>query len=456
MPSRSSGTCGRFSRSSIATGSSLSRWPAFSSCASRRARGVERGDGGRAADRDAVPVGGVQQAFQRQALDMRGGEDDQRRQPPLLLHLVEHRGDLVRGAEDGVALDAPPGLARPHRQDADDAEGRLPFGREGTDEDVGAVAGADQQHRLRGDRFVRPAGMVQPAGDARRAQQQAEGQRMDRREGGVGRDPGVQHMQPGPEQHRGADGGADDPQQVGQAGIAPVLLRQPHRQAGGQQGQRRAGQGAEPPGLIRPGAGRVQQHGRRQGQAGDEGIQREVEQDAMRRAAGHPLAIGRTAPRRHRPPPLRRGQRREPPVQRDQPRRLRVPAVAGGGGRAGPAAPSAARRAGSRSPSTAAAMAAGSALSTSTPQPAARRMPATSAAKAGAMTGRPACMASNSLCGRARRWFSSPGWNSTRAISASARRAMRLGVRQPGQPLDRGGRGRGPRRGPGRPAPSHR
>ena len=243
MPSRSSGTCGRSSSSSMPTSRSCRRGapPSLQEVGAALRRRVERGDGRGAAHRHAVAVGGVHQALQRQALHVPGGEHDQRRQPPVVR--ASHSstvGDLVHRAEDGVAVDAPPRLAGAHGEDADHAVAGRPLAGQGADEEVGAVARADQQHGLRLRAGVRPAAAVVDAGgDARQAEQHGERQRVDDRKGRVGRALGAEREQPAPEQRRPAHRGDGDAQQVGQAGVAPVLLRQPHRQPGQQQRRRR-------------------------------------------------------------------------------------------------------------------------------------------------------------------------------------------------------------------------
>jgi hypothetical protein len=256
-------------------------------------RRVERGDGGRAAHRHAVAVGGVHQALQRQALHVPGGEHDQRRQAPLVAHPLQHRPDLVHRAEDGVAADAPSRLAGAHGEDAEHAVARRTLAGQRPDEQVRAVARAHQQHGLRRHAVVRPAaGVVDARGHPRQGQQHGERQRVDDGEGRVGRALDAQRHQPAPEQRRPAGRGDGDTEEVRQPGVAPILLRQPHRQSGQQQHGRGAGQGAEPPHLVRPRRG-YEQHRQRDRQRGQHRVEREVQQDAVGSpAAGHGGALG--------------------------------------------------------------------------------------------------------------------------------------------------------------------
>ena len=194
-------------------------------------RRVERGDGGRATHRHAVPVRGVHQPLQRQALHVPRGEHDQRRQAPVLPHRFQHRRDLVHGAEDGMAADAPPRLAGAHGEYADHAIAGRSLAGQRPDEQVRAVARADQQHGLRLRAGVRPAAAVVDArGHPRQAEQHGERQRVDDREGRVRRPLGAEREQPAPEHRRPACRGDNDAEQIGQPGVAPILLRQPHRE----------------------------------------------------------------------------------------------------------------------------------------------------------------------------------------------------------------------------------
>ena len=74
--------------------------------------GSERGGARRAADPHAVPFRLLHQDRQRLAGQVRRGDHQRVRQPALAAQALQHRGGILDRAEERVALDAPPGLAR--------------------------------------------------------------------------------------------------------------------------------------------------------------------------------------------------------------------------------------------------------------------------------------------------------------------------------------------------------
>ena len=197
-----------------------------------------------------------------------------------------------------MAADAPSRLPGAHGEYADHAIAGRPLAGQRPDEEVGAVARADQQHRLRLRAGVRPAAAVVDAGGhARQAEQHGERQRVDDRKGRVGRVLGPEREQPAPEQRRPAHRGDGDAEEVGQSGVAPVLLRQPHRQPGEEHAATApgrapnhhawSGQGAAASSIAAGSASRGQHR-----------VEREVEQDAVgRSAAGHAGGFRTVGPR---------------------------------------------------------------------------------------------------------------------------------------------------------------
>ena len=158
----------------------------------------------------------------------------------------------------------------------------------------------------------------------------------------------------------------------------------------------------------------------------------------MRRAAGHAVAIGRTAPRRHRsPPPGRYAGGSGASRWYSATSRAASPAqpIAGGGGvPPGGAEGGAAGRVAQAS--TAAAMAAGSALSTSTPQPAARMMPATSVGEGRGDDRQAGLHGVEQLVRQGQAVVLLAGLEQHQGDVGLGEAGHRLGVRQPGQRFD--------------------
>ena len=258
----------------------------------RQGAGIQRGRGRRAANGHAVMVGGVHQLLQRDTLHARVCEHDGGRQPVLGAELVQDHLRLLDQAQNWVALNAATQLAFAQRQDANDTPARCALLRQRPDEQVRAIARTRDQDGLRGiGAVIGGAPRAEAAGHTRGAKQGSQSERVDRREGKVGRAPGCEGVAGGPEQCRRQHCGSHDTQQLAQAGEAPVLARQPEGQPGEEQHGNRGGNGREPPGARRPGAGcrKPKRYGQRQ--AGDQAIEAEVEQNAIRSGARHGAAI---------------------------------------------------------------------------------------------------------------------------------------------------------------------
>ena len=241
MPSRSSGTCGRFSRSSMATGRSSSgcrrRWRRPDPARWGAARGAPAGRSARPAStrpaRSAPDRSGV-------AITSVSG-----RRPSAASRSSTAPASAMR-AEDRLALDAPAGLPASRSPAApppgSPAAGPAP-GRAGTGRRPRRCRPAGRSARRR--RRSRPAARFEHAavGDAGGAEHHQQGQRVDDGEGRVGRAEAGQRQRRR-EQHRADRAGGGDGQQVVDAGEAPVLQREAERQAGQQ--QRRGAQRQQP------------------------------------------------------------------------------------------------------------------------------------------------------------------------------------------------------------------
>ena len=168
MPSRSSGTCGRFSRSSMATGRSSS-WPRRYGRAGRAERGRPR----RAAHREAVALGLFTRSASACAGQVGRGDHERVGQPVLGRSAIQHGAGIGERAEDRMPLDAPAGLARTDGEQSLHLEGLAPVAGQGAQEQVRLLACADQKNRARalirrpGDTAVLHAAIA----DARDAQQ---------------------------------------------------------------------------------------------------------------------------------------------------------------------------------------------------------------------------------------------------------------------------------------------
>ena len=238
MPSRSSGTCGRFSRSSIAIGrSSSSRARSGAPAASKRRRAR------RAADRACHARSACStRTSERLAREVGRGHHHRVRQPALARQTFQHRGGILDRAEERAAVDAPSGLARTDRQQPLDLQGTAADPRP-------AHAGTGRCPRRRrppapteyrgeaaGECAATP---MAPAaiGDPRRAEQHQQRQGIHDREGGIA---GCRACH---REHEGEQGGTDHAgprhrEQVVDPGKAPELPWQPERQSCQQQCRR--------------------------------------------------------------------------------------------------------------------------------------------------------------------------------------------------------------------------
>ena len=135
-----------------------------------------------------------------------------------------------------MALDATAGLAVGGGEQAFDAKRLAAVLRQGSDEQVGVLDAADQQDGG-GVELSRPghrAAAAPAVADSGGAEEQQQGEGMDKREaGGSGRSRCRQGCRG---EHHGADGGTGgDGQQVADGGKAPVLQGEAERDAGQQQ-----------------------------------------------------------------------------------------------------------------------------------------------------------------------------------------------------------------------------
>ena len=187
----------------------------------------------------------------RRATGRRGrrGHHQRVRQPALAAEAFQHRGGILDRAEERVAVDAPPGLARADRQQTLDLQRLPPIPGQRAQEQVDVLGRADHQRRRNVGRVAAGSGPPAPMApaaidDPRRAEQHQQGQRIH---DGKGR---VAGRRAGQREHEGEQGGAERAgpghrQQVVDPGETPVLPRQPERQPRQQQGRRTGSR--EPP-----------------------------------------------------------------------------------------------------------------------------------------------------------------------------------------------------------------
>ena len=142
MPSRSSGTCARFSRSSIAIGRS-------SSSRARSAVPAGSSEVGRGARRIRMPC--LSACSTRIASDWPGevgrGDHQRVRQPALAAQPFQHRGGILDRAKERVTVDAPPGLARADRQQSLDLQRLPPIPGQRAQEQVDVLGRPDHERR---------------------------------------------------------------------------------------------------------------------------------------------------------------------------------------------------------------------------------------------------------------------------------------------------------------------
>ncbi len=231
------------------------------------------------AHRHARSVGGGEQVRELRPGEVRLGHHERGGQALLVAQPGEHGGRVAHRAEDGLAVDAPPGLGVAEGEEAEDAIGAAAVF-QGAEEQVGSLPGADQENRPRflGARGAGAAGVAHAVGDAWRTERRHQDEGVDDGEGGRGQREAGGDEEEGEEP--GADGAAaDDAEQVGHACEAPILLGQAEGNAGDEKGDCAAGEEPE----------RAQQAERRVGDpardgGGDRGegaVEGDIEQDAV-------------------------------------------------------------------------------------------------------------------------------------------------------------------------------
>ena len=254
------------------------------------AGGAKRGGARHAAQRKAEAVGLVDQARQRRPAKVGRGDDDGGGQPVLRGEAVEHCRHVVDAAQDGVALDPPATLAGADGEQAGDLEALPAILRQRAQQQVQVFHRANQQQGGGVARIGPGAGaaeLVLAVEHAGRAEQGEQGERVHHREGRAGQC-GAGKGQRGSEQRGTEHRGTGDGEQVGQAGEAPVLQREPQRRAGQQQGGRAGGDG--PGRRERVGGGGGDPMGKWHGQRSEAAIEGDIDGDSHDGSGGHAAA----------------------------------------------------------------------------------------------------------------------------------------------------------------------